>query len=136
MHRSAARAAAVAGSLVLMGAMAAPAHAADAGNTHPTKFDWNNASYILTIRSGGLETFAHIPRDLPQDVGYSFVELTHDTGQQQGQCEAWGRGVLARAGGRGGRARLRRGSPGRRLGPGWLPQPDHVPSGPAESVRR
>jgi hypothetical protein len=92
MHRSATRAAAVAGSLALIGAMAAPAHAADAGNSNAKAFDWTNASYILTLRSGGLETYAHIPRDLPQDVGYSFVELVHDTGQPQGQCEAWGAG--------------------------------------------
>jgi len=31
-------------------------------------------------------------RDLPQDVGFSFVELVHDTGQDQGQCESWGAG--------------------------------------------
>jgi len=92
MHRSTARAAAIAGSLVLVGAMAAPAHAADAGSGNKAAFDWSQSSYILTVRSGGLETFAHIPRDLPQDAGYSFVELVHDTGQSQGQCESWGAG--------------------------------------------
>jgi len=90
MHRSVSRAAAVAGSLVLLGAMAAPAHAADAGNTSTKAFDWSSASYILTLRSGGIEFYDQIPRDLQQDVGYSFVELVHDTGQQQGQCESWG----------------------------------------------
>jgi hypothetical protein len=91
MHRSAARAAAAAGSLVLIGAMAAPAQAADAGSSKPA-YDWAQSSYILTVRSGGIETYAHIPRDLPQDAGYSFVELVHDVGQPQGQCESWGAG--------------------------------------------
>jgi hypothetical protein len=86
MHRSAARAAAVAGSMVLLGAMAVPASAADA------RFDWTDASYILTVRSGGIEFYDQIPRELQQDVGYSFVELTHDLGQDQGQCETWGAG--------------------------------------------
>jgi hypothetical protein len=57
-----------------------------------SKFDWVNSSYILTVRSGGIETYAHIPRDLPQDVGHSFVELVHDIGQDQGTCETWGAG--------------------------------------------
>jgi hypothetical protein len=58
--------------------------------TKAGKYDWENSSYILTIRSAGIEYYAHIPRDLPQDQGYSFVELVHDTGQPQGQCETWG----------------------------------------------
>jgi hypothetical protein len=86
MHRSAARAAAIAGSMVLLGATAAPASATDA------RFDWTDAGYILTVRSGGIEFYDQIPRELQQDVGYSFVELTHDLGQDQGQCESWGAG--------------------------------------------
>lgn len=58
----------------------------------PGAFDFLDSSYILTMRSGGIETYAHIPRDLPQDVGHSFVDLIHDTGQERGRCETIGAG--------------------------------------------
>jgi hypothetical protein len=54
------------------------------------KYDWENSSYILTIRSAGIEYYDKIPRDLQQDQGFSYVELVHDIGQDQGRCEAWG----------------------------------------------
>ncbi|HEY2834803.1 MAG TPA: hypothetical protein VGJ14_20475 [Sporichthyaceae bacterium] len=54
------------------------------------KYDWENSSYIFDIRSAGIEYYDKIPRDLQQDQGFSFVELTHDLGQDQGRCEAWG----------------------------------------------
>jgi hypothetical protein len=55
-------------------------------------FDFTQASYILTLRAGGLESYAYIPRDLPQDYGFSYVDLIHDIGQPQGRCETWGAG--------------------------------------------
>ncbi|MGQ0846954.1 MAG: hypothetical protein ACT4QF_22775 [Sporichthyaceae bacterium] len=55
-------------------------------------FDFQNSSYILTLRSGGIETYATIPRELPQDVGHSFVDLIHDIGQPKGRCETLGAG--------------------------------------------
>lgn len=70
----------------LMVGSAMPAAAA------PSAFDFTNSSYILTLRAGGLESYAHIPRDLPQDVGFSYVDLIHDIGQTQGRCEVWGAG--------------------------------------------
>jgi hypothetical protein len=55
-------------------------------------FNFLNSSYILTMRSGAVEPYARIPRDLPTDVGYSYVDLVHDIGQKEGRCEAWGAG--------------------------------------------
>jgi hypothetical protein len=54
------------------------------------KYDWQSSSYILTIRSAGIEYYDKIPRDLQHDQGFSYVELVHDIGQDQGRCEAWG----------------------------------------------
>lgn len=56
------------------------------------QFDFRDASYILTLRAGGLEPYAYIPRDLPVDIGFSYVDLIHDIGQDQGRCETWGAG--------------------------------------------
>jgi hypothetical protein len=67
----------------------ATAAAAESGEQ---AFNFLNSSYILTMRSGAVEPFAKIPRDLPFDVGYSYVDLAHDIGQKQGRCEAWGAG--------------------------------------------
>lgn len=70
---------------------AAPAApVANAAAKQSSKYDWENSSYIFDIRSAGIEYYDKIPRDLQQDQGYSFVELTHDLGQDQGRCEAWG----------------------------------------------
>ncbi|MGQ0843224.1 MAG: hypothetical protein ACT4QF_03720 [Sporichthyaceae bacterium] len=57
-----------------------------------SKFDFTESSYILTLRSGGLEPYAFIPRDLPIDVGHSYVDLIHDIGQERGRCEVLGAG--------------------------------------------
>jgi hypothetical protein len=54
------------------------------------KYNWVDSSYILTIRSAGIEYYDKIPRDLQQDQGFSYVELVHDIGQDQGRCESWG----------------------------------------------
>jgi hypothetical protein len=75
-----------AASAFLMVGSAFPAAAA------PTAFDYTRTSYILTLRAGGIEPFAYIPRDLPIDVGFSYVDLIHDIGQEQGRCEVWGAG--------------------------------------------
>ncbi len=87
LRKRALSAAAVTGALTMtVGMQAGVAQAA------PSKFDFTNSSYILTLRSGGLETYANIPRDLPQDVGFSYVDLIHDIGQEKGRCETWGAG--------------------------------------------
>jgi hypothetical protein len=53
-------------------------------------FNFQQASYILTIRSAGIEYFDDIPRQLQQDQGFSYVDLLHDIGQPQGRCETFG----------------------------------------------
>lgn len=69
-------------------ASAAPAQATSA----QASFDFTDASYILTLRSGGVEAYEQIPRDLPTDYGHSYVDLIHDIGQEKGRCEAIGAG--------------------------------------------
>ena len=44
------------------------------------------------MRSGGVEAYERIPRDLPTDYGFSSVELVHDLDQTHGRCESWGAG--------------------------------------------
>lgn len=51
-------------------------------------FKFEDASYILTMRSGGIEAYEQIPRDLPTDYGHSYVDLIHDIGQDKGRCES------------------------------------------------
>lgn len=68
-----------------------PAVAAE-DSTASAKFDFKNSSYILTMRAGAVEPYAKIPRDLPTDIGFSFVDLIHDRGRADGRCEAWGAG--------------------------------------------
>jgi hypothetical protein len=63
---------------------------AKTATTKAGKYDWQSSSYILTIRSAGIEYYDKIPRDLQHDQGFSYVELVHDIGQDQGRCEAWG----------------------------------------------
>jgi len=58
--------------------------------TKSGKYNWVDSSYILTIRSAGIEYYDKIPRDLQQDQGFSYVELVHDIGQDAGRCETWG----------------------------------------------
>jgi hypothetical protein len=63
-----------------------------AANAAPQAFNFQNSSYILTLRAGAVEPYAVIPRDLPTDIGFSYVDLVHDLGQKQGRCETWGAG--------------------------------------------
>jgi hypothetical protein len=70
----------------------APLTAAPPATAAPSPFDFEESSYILTLRAGAVEPYALIPRDLPTDIGYSYVDLVHDIGQQDGRCEAWGAG--------------------------------------------
>jgi hypothetical protein len=63
-----------------------------AAQATPGAFDFQRSSYILTLRAGAIEPYAVIPRDLPTDIGYSYVDLAHDIGQKSGRCEAWGAG--------------------------------------------
>jgi hypothetical protein len=53
-------------------------------------FSFQDASYILTMRSAGIEYIDDIPRELQQDQGFSYVDLLHDIGQPQGRCETFG----------------------------------------------
>src|ERR1700742_1257496 len=59
---------------------AAPAKVATAG-TKSAGFKYSDASYIMTLRSAGIEYVDNIPRELQQDQGFSFVDLLHDIGQ-------------------------------------------------------
>lgn len=60
------------------------AQAADGG------FKYEDSSYILTLRSAGIEYYDFIPRLLTQQQGHSFVDLSHDVGQEKGRCESLG----------------------------------------------
>ncbi len=84
------RPAATAVAAVALGLVAAstPAFAASAQKA----FEFKDASYILTLRAGGVEAYEQIPRDLPTDYGHSYVDLIHDIGQDNGRCEAIGAG--------------------------------------------
>ncbi|MGQ0465171.1 MAG: hypothetical protein ACT4QG_07585 [Sporichthyaceae bacterium] len=84
------RSAAVGGavSALALGVMAVPAQAAP----EQPGFSFVDSSYILTLRSGGIEAYSKIPRDLPTDYGHSYVDLVHDIGQETGRCEAVGAG--------------------------------------------
>jgi hypothetical protein len=75
------------GALVAVGA-ALPVSAAAA--TPAIKFV--DTSYILTLRSAGVEPYATLPRDLITDIGHSYVDLIHDIGQEKGRCETIGAG--------------------------------------------
>jgi hypothetical protein len=76
--------------VLLTGALATPAAAAGTGAAGGG-FDYaNKASYILDMRSAGLEFEDHIPAVVYQDVGYSGVNLSHDIGEAQGRCESDG----------------------------------------------
>gem|GEM_PF-4157910 len=75
-------------------------HAAKVNAAHPAKtppkavkksdYNFADSSYILTIRSGGIEYFDDIPRRLNHQEGFSYVDLIHDIGQTQGRCESFG----------------------------------------------
>jgi len=80
---------AVAASLVLAaGVLASPAGAA----TTKKKFDINEVGYNEYMRAGSVETFAEIPRNVPQNMGYSHVELIKDIEEAQPRCIADGAG--------------------------------------------
>ncbi len=81
------RAAAAAGTLVMVGGvLAGTAQATD------NKFTFQDSSYILTLRSAGIEYYDYIPRLLTQQQGHSYVDLIHDIGQETGRCESLGAG--------------------------------------------
>ncbi|MBA3742236.1 hypothetical protein [Sporichthya sp.] len=82
---------AVAATLILTaGALAAPAGAAE--SPKKPKFDIDNVGYSEVMRAGAVETFADIPRTLPQNVGYSQVELIKDIQEESPRCIADGAG--------------------------------------------
>ena len=80
---------AVATTLVLTaGAFATPAGAA----TTKKKFDINELGYNEYMRAGAVETFAEIPRNVPQNLGYSHVILNKDIEEESPHCIADGAG--------------------------------------------
>jgi hypothetical protein len=93
--RGAARMSGAAGVLLAL-ALASPAAAAGGGHiddatTRPQPFDFERqASYLLDVRSAGIEVETALPAALYPDIGYSEVHLAHDLGQPQGTCEADG----------------------------------------------
>jgi hypothetical protein len=88
-RRSVLPGAAVAAALVLTaGALATPADAA----TSKKKFDINRVGYNQAMRAGAIETFTEIPRNLPENVGYSRVVLIKDIEETPPRCEADGAG--------------------------------------------
>jgi hypothetical protein len=70
-------------------ALTATGLAASAGAA-PTYDYVNKASYILDVRSAGVEAETWLPATLYQDVGYSGVFLAHDIGEPQGRCDSNG----------------------------------------------
>jgi hypothetical protein len=64
-----------------------PAKAVD-----PNASGFADGGYVMTMRSGGIEFYERIPRNLPMDYGMSYVDLSHDLDQEQGRCEAQGAG--------------------------------------------
>jgi hypothetical protein len=91
--RAVSRAGAAAAAILATGALVGqtPAVAATESANGKT-FDFKESSYILTMRAGAVEPYAMIPRDLPTDIGFSYVDLIHDTGRNEGRCETWGAG--------------------------------------------
>jgi len=80
---------AVAASLVLAaGALATPAGA----TTTKKKFDINEVGYNEAMRAGAVETYADIPRSIPENVAYSRVSLIKDIEETPPRCWADGAG--------------------------------------------
>jgi hypothetical protein len=75
------------GSLTGTGTGTGPAKAGD-----PNASGFADGGYVMTMRSGGIELYERIPRNLPMDYGMSYVDLSHDLDQEQGRCEAQGAG--------------------------------------------
>ncbi|MGQ0624195.1 MAG: hypothetical protein ACT4PP_06000 [Sporichthyaceae bacterium] len=80
-----------AGALVLVAAALATPAAANESKKKP-KYDFNNAAYSVNIRSAAIETYANIPREVPQEIGYSEIKLGHDIGDPVNRCVAAGAG--------------------------------------------
>jgi hypothetical protein len=82
---------AAAAAVLAAGLLASPA----AAETAPgKKFDFDRLGYTQVLRAGAIETFADIPRRLPQDVGYSRVVLDKDVNDASPSCQAQGAGYF------------------------------------------
>ena len=82
---------AVAATLVLTaGVLATPAGAAT--SPKKPKFDISEVGYKQYMRAGAVETYANIPRHVPQNMGYSHVELIKDIQESAPRCIADGAG--------------------------------------------
>lgn len=82
---------AVAASLFLTaGILTSPANASETAKT--PKFDIDNVGYNEAMRSGAIEWYAEIPRQLPQNLGYARVALIKDIQEASPRCIADGAG--------------------------------------------
>ena len=82
---------AVAAALTLTaGVLVTPAGAAE--SEKKPKFDINNVGYNESMRSGAIEWYANIPRNLPQNLGYARVALIKDIQEESPRCIADGAG--------------------------------------------
>ncbi len=82
---------AVAATLALTGGvLATPAAAAETAKK--PKFDINQIGYNEAMRSGAIEWYAEIPRQLPQNMGYARVALVKDIQEASPRCIADGAG--------------------------------------------
>jgi hypothetical protein len=82
---------ATAAALVLTASvLASPAGAVESAKK--PKFDINNVGYNEIMRSGAVEWYANIPRNLPQNLGYARVALIKDIQEASPRCIADGAG--------------------------------------------
>lgn len=76
---------AVSGAAALVLAASAMAMPAAAAEQAEAAIDFSRLAYEIEMRAGGIESFAEIPREVPQDFGYSYV-LMEKTGQFEPFC--------------------------------------------------
>lgn len=81
----------VAAAFVLAGLLPGSASAAESAEVK--KFDFNRLSYKQELWAGAIETFADLPRRLPQDAGYSRLVLEKVVGSTP-TCLAEGAGYF------------------------------------------
>lgn len=80
--------------VLAVGVLASPASAASTGNAKK-KVDINRVAYTTFIRTAAVETYADIPRNTPQEFGYSGVDLRKDIEEALPRCTADGAGYWA-----------------------------------------
>lgn len=83
--------AASAATILISGLFVSPANAAE-NAAGAKKFDFDRLAYTQFIRAGAIESFADIPRRLPQDGGYSRLILDKDVSDVTPVCQSDGAG--------------------------------------------